>query len=500
MVCVAKIWLNPAGSEPVATQRNMDVKKALQQYFGFQDFRGDQGEVIKHTLLGGHSLVLMPTGMGKSVCYQLPAKLLPGLTLVISPLIALMKDQVDKAAQRGFRVAQINSSLSKSERESNYLKLKQQAFELIYVTPERFRKPEFIEALKGNTISLLAVDEAHCISQWGHDFRPDYSRLSEIRKLLGNPTTMALTATATREVREDIVRQLGLAIDQVKLFNHGIERPNLALRVEEVYGVDEKIRAIVALRHQIKGPIIVYVSLISTLQKISKELQRLGLFHFDYHGQLPEKLRKRNQERFIQSSDALMIATPAFGLGVDKADIRAVIHAEVPGSLEAYYQEVGRAGRDGARAEAILLYDADDLTIQMDFIKWANPDPGFYERLYNLLAKNPLRVRSEGLDYLRAELNYYNSRDFRLETALNMLERWGAIEMDDQMRNINVVSALPVETQGEPAHKLRFEKAQLRLARMAEWVQSSNCRAIEIHKYFDVEGTKPCGICDRCQT
>lgn len=476
----------------------VDLKATLKKVFGFESFRGDQEEIISHALKGAHTLVLMPTGMGKSVCYQLPVRLVDGLVLVISPLIALMKDQVDQARKRGFRAAYINSSLSKEEREKSYQMLSERRYELVYVTPERFRKADFLEAISKNKISLLAIDEAHCISQWGHDFRPDYSRISEIRKILGHPTTMALTATATRVVREDIIKQLGLTPGEVKIFDHGLKRANLSLNSTDVYGHDEKIRSIIGLRHAYSGSAIVYVSLISTLQKLSRDLRRLGIEHVDYHGQLPENIRKRNQERFLKSNELLMLATPAFGLGVDKSDIRLVIHAEVPGSLEAYYQEVGRAGRDGAPSHCHLFFDEDDLTIQMDFIKWANPDAGFYVRLYNLLQRNPARVEAEGLDYLRQELNFYNSRDFRLETALNMLERWGSIEFSDDYRKIQVVGELPsVATDDEGARK-RLQSGQMRLFKMTEWVRTKNCRAVEVYKYFDFEETRPCGICDNC--
>lgn len=474
------------------------AKEQLLKVFGFSSFRGDQEAIISHTIKGGHSLVLMPTGMGKSVCYQLPSRLQKGLTLVISPLIALMKDQVDQARRRGFRCAFINSSLSKPDREKAYEQLSQQRFEILYVTPERFRKPEFIEAIQKNEIALLAIDEAHCISQWGHDFRPDYSRIKEFREVLRNPVTMALTATATKLVREDIIRQLGLTSLDVKIFNHGIKREGLAMNVHSVVGTDEKIRAIAALRHQISGPAIVYVSLISTLQTISKELQRIGVMHFDYHGQLPDNIRKRNQEKFLASEDALMLATPAFGLGVDKPNIRMVIHAEVPSSLESYYQEIGRAGRDGLPSQAHLLYDGDDLSIQMDFMKWANPDVGFYERVYNLIKNNQTRIRTQGLDYMRAELNFYNSRDYRLETALNMLERWGAIEIVNPQREFNIVSDLPAEALDDVSNKKRLESARMRLYQVMDWVNRKECRALGIYRYFDFDETTACGICDNC--
>ena len=252
----------------------MTPEKALKRYFGYDSFRGQQQAVINHVLDGNHALVIMPTGMGKSLCFQIPSLATPdgdadeaSLTLVISPLIALMKDQVDALVQKGIDAAFINSSLGRRDRESRYANVADGKYKLLYVTPERFRKPEFLDAIGKRNITLLAVDEAHCISEWGHDFRPDYTRLQEFRGIIGNPTTIALTATATPDVQTDIVRQLGLNQDDVKLFHEGIDRPNLSLRVVDTWGDDEKVEQIVSVNeaHSGGGSGIVYFTLIKTL-------------------------------------------------------------------------------------------------------------------------------------------------------------------------------------------------------------------------------------------
>jgi len=333
-----------------------DPQLILKEIFGFDSFRGDQKAVIDSVLAGQDSLCLMPTGMGKSLCFQIPARILGGLTVVISPLIALMQDQAQKAKERGFKVADIHSLLGKEDREKRYKKLKNQEYELLFVAPERFRKEEFREALKANNVSLLAIDEAHCISEWGHDFRPDYTRIKEMREFMGDPTTLMLTATATPEVQKDILKQVGLDADEVQVFHSGIKRENLSLNVEDLYGEEQKIQKLIEIASRVKGPKIVYFSLISTLEKCSEKIDK-KFPHLKYHGQLPRSLREKMQKKFIKEDDHLILATPAFGLGIDKQNIRAVIHFELPGNIKALYQEMGRAGRDGKPSECNVLND-----------------------------------------------------------------------------------------------------------------------------------------------
>lgn len=444
-------------------------------------------------------LALMPTGMGKSLCFQFPAKVREGLVVVISPLIALMQDQVFKAQDMGISATFLSSTLSRDERESRQARLSQGDFQLLYVTPERFRKSEFLQAIGGRKIQLLAVDEAHCISQWGHDFRPDYSRVGEFRQLLGNPPTLALTATATPEVQKDILAKL--QIPDAQIISAGIERPNLALHVHDVYGLDEKIRAIVGFCHQREGAAIIYCSLIQTLKKVSSSLQRLGMEHLVYHGDLSPQDRKRNQKRFINEDAPLMVATPAFGLGIDKENVRTLIHVETPSSLESYFQEVGRAGRDGKESFCHLLYDQDDVSIQMEFLKWSHPEPDFIRKIYQLIEEKRLQVNQGKFDFLREQMNFRNRRDFRAEAAVSILERWGCLEKSEDPFPYVCVHP-PTDEQFISENGVEILKMQnTKLLKMVQWAnQDSDCRLNQIYHYFGHQHDKPCGKCDICRS
>ena len=477
----------------------MEPQDILRTHFGFESFRTPQLAVIRRVMAGQHALVIMPTGGGKSLCYQIPA-LMPivqtesrggktPVTLVLSPLIALMKDQVDSLRARGIEATFINSSLSRNERERRYAAVAKGDYRLLYVTPERFRKPEFIDAIAKRDVRFLAVDEAHCISEWGHDFRPDYTRLKEFRRQIGLPTTIALTATATPEVQADIVRQLGLEPEEVQTFHEGIDRPNLHLTVDEVWGDDEKLERMMAVRQSHppgSGSGIVYFTLIRTLERFSERLRALNVPHVCYHGDLERQQRKRIQNEFMEGRCPLVLATSAFGMGIDKDNIRFVIHAEIPGSMEAWFQEIGRAGRDGLPSDCLLLYQESDLLIQMEFLRWSNPDVEFYERVYDLLVHNREQVDAFGLEWMREKLHAKQKHDRRLETVLGMLERYSVIEGTWEPMRLTIQSELVPELRDQDRLATKLRRDQRKLLALVQFVRHDGDRKKFIHEYFGV--------------
>ena len=468
----------------------------LRAVFGHAAFQGRQQAIVDRTLAGGHSLVLMPTGGGKSLCYQLPAIMQEGLTVVLSPLIALMKDQVDALTRRGIDAGFINSSLGKQERQDRLTALAAGRYTLLYVTPERFQKTDFCDVIGRRPISLLAIDEAHCVSQWGHDFRPDYTRVGDIRQLLGCPITIALTATATRAVQRDIIHQLGLRPDEVELFHEGINRPNLTLAVDEVWGEEDKLRrlreilaAYATAGELVAGSHIVYFTLIKTLDRFSRLLETEGLPHGCYHGGLSASERRRMQEAFLAGEQQLILATNAFGMGIDKPDIRTVTHAEVPGSLESYYQEIGRAGRDGLPSRCTLLYDQNDLPMLMEFLRWANPEADFYRRVYHGLEHDLERINAFGLDWFNEQLVGRQTRhDRRLESAILMLERYGTLargaDAAGGRRQIHLLGELPPSLADEADRAAKLRRDQEKLLAMVEYARWEGDRRGFLERYF----------------
>jgi ATP-dependent DNA helicase RecQ len=472
----------------------------LNSTFGHRSFRGPQAEIIERTLLGKHSLIIMPTGMGKSLCFQVPAiaqakqpSEKPGLTLVISPLIALMKDQVDALVRKEVSATFINSSLEREQREHRYRGIADGRWDLLYVTPERFQKAEFVEVLSRRNIDLLAIDEAHCISQWGHDFRPDYTRVGDIRKSLGSPTTIALTATATVEVQNDIARQLGLQLirgtdasdpDDMQLFHQGIDRPNLSLEVEEVWDDDMKLDQIIAMRSEIPGPAIVYFTLIRKLVEFSDRLLANGVKHLIYHGDLPRRQRRQLQEKFMEGEDCLVLATNAFGMGIDKENIRFVLHADLPGSMESYYQEIGRAGRDGKPSKCLLLYDQRDLATQMEFIRWSNPDTEFYQRVFDFLENDLEQCNAFGLEWLREKLHHRQKHDRRLETALAMLIRWDVFRGTIEPLQLEKLSGFPSDKLDSEFIDNKLKRDQEKLLAIVQYSKHEGDRKAYLNTYF----------------
>lgn len=464
--------------------------------YGFFPLRPAQEKAFK-SLVGGQDLLLVwPTGSGKSLTYQLPALSGEGLTLVVSPLIALMEDQTRKGRALKWPMTCIHSSMSREEREKRLAAVERGEIRLLYVTPERFRQETFRTLLSKVKVTLLAVDEAHCISQWGHDFRPDYSKLGEIRRYLGNPQCVALTATATKDVQEDILKQLG--ISQAAVQWEGVERPNLHLAAEEFEHKDDKLEPLKLWLKSTQGPKIVYFTLISTLEKVSEAIAEMP--HEVYHGDLDDGRRSRALKRFLSGEAELMLATPAFGLGVDKPDIRGVLHYEIPGSLEAYFQEVGRAGRDQKPSHCLWLYCQEDLETQMRFIETLTPDPAYVKAVYDLLQSWKDRLLTLRLDDLREQLSFKNKKDFRLETALSFLDRWEVIRYPQRrLDRLEFLRPLTDEDLAPELWAARRLQLQKKLMTLVQWFRSEECRKVGIYRYFGWPNAEPCGFCDRCE-
>ena len=469
------------------------LKKTLKQVFGFDQLRPGQNAVIASVIASRHTLAVMPTGAGKSLCYQLPALLLPGVTVVVSPLIALMKDQYDKLQELGIATTQINSAVPSAEKASHHERIAAGDTEFVFTTPEQLSNSEFVGELKRSRIDLLVIDEAHCISQWGHDFRPAYLGLRDAARALGAPPILALTATATERVVDDIRVQLGL--DSLNVIQTGVYRPNLKLAVGPVDDEEEKQREAVDVLTTHGGPAIVYTATVAHAESLPAVLHATGKRIARYHGRVPARERHEIQDAFMGGDLDAIVATNAFGMGVDKADIRLVLHYDMPGSLDAYYQEAGRAGRDGEPADCVMLFRRQDRSVHNFLMSGRYPTLDGFISVYQALetAADPLSLaevqkRANAVAGTKARVILSSLKEAGIVT-----ERRGSRFTLKQRPPLDEIATIA------RAYIDRAQDDREKLDRMVAYGQTALCRWGVILGYFgESDPLQQCGHCDNC--
>ena len=464
----------------------------LKDTFGVDKLRQHQSKVIENVLSGRHTLAVLPTGYGKSLCYQLPSQLLPGLTLVISPLISLMQDQINSLKKRGITNATfINSSLSEREFYERSQAIKNGEIKLLYVAPERFESEHFRAILSSLDVSLLVVDEAHCISHWGHDFRPQYKRMAQYFEQFKNSTFLALTATATKVVQKEIIDLLG--VEDCELVEGNLDRKNLVFNVVATRKVSDKDPSLLEKVKQYSGASIIYVNSRKDTERISQFLNDEKVNASYYHAGMQPGDRKRTQSDFENGKISTIVCTTAFGMGIDKADVRQVIHYTMPSSLESYYQEAGRAGRDGELSTCTLIFQKRDLAIQKWLLTKRYPDATQIVEVYNIINQSP------GSSMHWSQLKEIQELpDTIVNRSVEHLRHLGLVDLvggDFCALGFEEVdeSTINIEELNE-----RRKNDERRLAMVSDYASEDVCRRQKLIEYFDQEFAGLCSGCDVC--
>ena len=478
-----------------------DLRAALRQKFGFEEFQSGQEEVISRILSGQDTLAILATGAGKSLTYQLPALLLHGTTVVVSPLIALMKDQLDMLRELGVtETVALNSTLSEDQEAAAIERVRSKSLKIVFVTPEKLEDERFLALLESIEVPLFVVDEAHCISQWGHDFRPAYLALGAVIARLGHPTVLALTATATPAVREDILHQLG--IPTVKPIVRGFDRPNLIYEVRRAEKEPDKLKIIrnLFVNDELEGTGIIYTATIKNALEVQSYLQNeLDIPAAVYHSKLQKHDRTSVHELFMDEHIRAVVATNAFGLGIDKPNIRFIVHYDLPGSVEAYTQEAGRSGRDGLPSRCILIYRMSDTRVQNYFLTGKYPDIEEVQKVFGTLQIFAGQEGGVSMTDLRKILQLPLTK---LKVILALLKKGGFIETPSRSKYALTHAARTNQDMllNLASYETKKSYDQSKLAMMLQYAETTSCRRRFILNYFG-EGYEPanCGACDNCR-